>query len=83
MCTHTHTPTHPHTHAPAPAPTRTHAPTRAPAHASRACHPTTPPTMPANGLKMAYNAFFTYGAWQCSATDKKRLKTALFNPCPQ
>jgi hypothetical protein len=32
---------------------------------------------------MTYNAFFTYGAWQYSATHKKRLKTAIFQPCLQ
>jgi hypothetical protein len=90
MCTHTYIRAHPlaPTHAHPRAPTRTHPRTSRAHHAhitrmSRACHRITPPTIPANGLRMAYNAFLTYGAWQCSATHKKWLKTALFQPVPQ
>ena len=78
MYAYIHAHLHPHTRAPTHAHTRTHAPTHA-----HACAHTHAHRYPINAPIAAYNAFFAYGVTRCSTTRRKRLKTAIFQPCPQ
>lgn len=87
--THTHTHAHAHTYAHACAlvhtRTRLHAHTRARTpctHTTPACE-TNPrsPQQPIKAPKTTYSAFFSCGVTRCSITRRKRLKTAVFQPC--